>query len=50
MLYSVRDILLHLKNPHTQLKYFAYLKRYDALDPSIGLAYRMGRLERVHIY
>lgn len=50
MLYSVRDLLLQLKNPQTKLKYFAYLEASNLLDASVGFAYRYQRLERVNIY
>lgn len=50
MLYSVRDLLLHLKNPQTKLKFFSYLEIYDSLDSSVGLFYQSGRLIKKNIY
>lgn len=49
-MYSVRDLLIHLKNPQTKLTYFRYLKQRDAFDASIGLVYRRGSLHIVYIY
>lgn len=49
-MYSVRDVLLRLKNPQTKLKYFYYLKQRNAFDTAIGLVYRYGTLQLVHIY
>lgn len=49
-MYSVRDVLLRMKNPQTKLKYFHYLKQRNALDTAIGLIYRRGSLQIVYIY
>lgn len=49
-MFSVRDVLLRLKNPQTKLKFFHYLKQRNALDAAIGLIYRHGTLNIVYIY
>lgn len=49
-MYSVRELLLQVKNPQTKLAFFQYLKQRDALDASIGLVYRRGSLVIVYIY
>lgn len=50
MMFSVREVLLRLKNPQTKLKFFQYLKQRNALDAAIGLIYRLGALKIVYIY
>lgn len=49
-MYSIRDLLLHLKNCQTKFKYFHYLKQRNALDASVGFVYKRGALEMVYIY
>lgn len=49
-MYSVRDLLLHVKNPQTKLKYFHYFKQRNALDASVGLVYKRGAFHIVYIY
>lgn len=49
-MYSVRDLLIHVKNPQTKLKIFGYLKQKNALDSSVGLVYRRDTFEIVYIY
>lgn len=50
MLFSVRQILLCLKNLQTKLKYFSYLEKYNVLDSSKGLFYQSNQLMTINIY
>lgn len=49
-MYSVRDLLVDLKNPQTKQKYFQYLERWNALKYSAGLVYRLDSFVLKDIY
>ena len=50
MYYSVYSLLLRLKNSQTKLRFIKYLEKLNAVDSSVGLAYRRGHFEIVYIY
>lgn len=49
-MHAVRDLLSRTKNPQTKLVLFHYLRKRNALDPSVGLILNRNRWEVVHIY
>lgn len=49
-MYSVREMLLQIRNPQTKQKYLELLKKWDAMDSSIGLVYRWDSFVKVNIY